>query len=169
MKKYASVACLVLTVILFSGPWLRAQASPQGDPQARMRLRENISDLYLLRLTRALELTEEQTAKLYPFLTRVEKEKAALQRQMGLDLRDLRAELANASAGEGNVLGLVARIREARRTIRRKDDEVENVLEGVLTPIQKARYLIFTVEFLRSVGEKLERARGLRAPIKRTP
>jgi hypothetical protein len=134
-----------------------------------MRLRENISNLYLLRLTRALELTEEQTAKLYPFLTRVEKEKAVLQRQMGLDLRDLRAELADSPSGGEKVPGLVARIRDARRTIRQKDDEVEDVLERVLTPAQKARYLIFTVDFLRNVGENLERARGLRAPLKRTP
>jgi CRISPR/Cas system CSM-associated protein Csm2 small subunit len=167
MRKYASAACLVF--ILAFGPWFPARGSQPGDPQNRQRLRENISNLYLLRLTRALELTEEQTAKLYPFLTRVEKEKAGLQRQLGLDLRDLRAELANSPAGEERVLGLVARIKEARRSIRQKDDEVEDVLDGVLTPVQKARYLIFTVDFLRSIGENLERARGLRAPKKKTP
>jgi Spy/CpxP family protein refolding chaperone len=167
MKKYAPAAVLVLVLAL--GTWAPAQGSLQGDPQARMRLRENISNLYLLRLTRALELTEEQTAKLYPFLTRVEKEKAVMERRLGLDLRDLREELAKSPAEEGRVLGLVARVREARRSIRQKDDEVEGVLDGVLTPVQKARYLIFTVDFLRSIGENLERARGLRAPIKRTP
>jgi hypothetical protein len=134
-----------------------------------MRIRENISNLYLLRLTRALDLSEEQTAKLYPLLTRAEKEKAGIQRRMGLDLRDLRAELAKAGAGEQRILEMVARITEARSAIRRKDDEVEGVLDGVLTPVQKARYLIFTVDFLRSIGENLERARGLRGPMKRTP
>jgi hypothetical protein len=134
-----------------------------------MRIRENISNLYLLRLTRALDLSEEQTAKLYPLLTRVEKEKAGIQRRMGQDLRDLRAELARDGAGEQRILELVARITEARSAIRRKDDEVEGVLDGVLTPVQKARYLIFTVDFLRSIGENLERARGLRGPLKRTP
>lgn len=167
MKKYAPAAVLVLVLAL--GTWAPAQSALQGDPQARMRLRENISNLYLLRLTRALELTEEQTAKLYPFLTRVEKEKAVIQRQMGLDLRDLRAELAATPTGEERILALVARIRETRRAIRAKDNEVEDVLDGVLTPMQKARYLIFTVDFLRSIGENLERARGLRGAIKRTP
>ena len=167
MKKYLPIAGMILSLGL--GSWSMAHGAPQGEPQARTRLRENISNLYLLRLTRALELTEEQTAKLYPFLTRVEKEKTVLQRRMGLDLKGLRAELAKSPAGEEAILGLVTRIREARRAIRQKDDEVEAVLEGVLTPVQRARYLIFTVEFLRSVGENLERARGLRAPIKRTP
>ena len=167
MRKFAPVACLMLSLAF--GPWFPARGSQPGDPQYRQRLRENISNLYLLRLTRALELTEEQTAKLYPFLTRVEKDKAGLQRQLSLDLRDLRAELAKSPAGEEKILGLVARIREARRSIRQKDDEVEDVFEGVLTPVQKARYLVFTVDFLRSIGENLERARGLRAPKKKTP
>ncbi|OGD17986.1 MAG: hypothetical protein A2V76_08130 [Candidatus Aminicenantes bacterium RBG_16_63_14] len=167
MKKYLPIAGLILSLGL--GSWSMSFGAAQGEPQARTRLRENINNLYLLRLTRALELTEGQTAKLYPFLTRIEKEKIGLQRRMGLDFKDLRAELAKSPAGEKAVLGLVARIREARRAIRQMDDEVEAVLEGVLTPVQRARYLIFTVEFLRSVGENLERARGLRAPIKRTP
>jgi Spy/CpxP family protein refolding chaperone len=167
MKKYAPVACLSL--LLAFGPWSMARSSQQGDPQARLRLRENISDLYLLRLTRALELTEEQTAKVYPVLTRVEKDKADLQRRMGQDLRDLRAELAKSRPDDEKVLDLAARIREARRTIRQKDNEVEDALDGVLTPVQKGRYLVFTVDFLRGLGENLERARGLRVPIKRTP
>ena len=127
MKKYAPAAVLILVLAL--GTWAPAQGALQGDPQARMRLRENISNLYLLRLTRALELTEEQTAKLYPFLTRIEREKAVIQRQMGLDLRDLRAALTATPAGEERILGLVARIREARRAIREKDGEVEDDLE----------------------------------------
>ncbi len=169
MKKCAPAAVFSLALALALGAFASAQGSHQGDPQARMRIRENISNLYLLRLTRALELSEEQTAKLYPVLTRVEKEKAGIQRRMGLDLRDLRAELAKPGAGERRVLELVARIMEARSAIRQKDDEVEGVLDGVLTPFQKARYLIFTVDFLRSIGENVERARGLRGPIKRTP
>lgn len=167
MKKRAPASAFVLVLAL--GTLAPAQGSFQGDPQARMRIRENISNLYLLRLTRALDLSEEQAAKLYPLLTRVEKEKAGIQRRMGQDLRDLRAELAGSEAGERKVLELVARIREARSAIKRKDDEVEGVLDGVLTPIQQARYLIFNVDFLRSIGENLERARGLKGPLKRTP
>jgi Spy/CpxP family protein refolding chaperone len=167
MKKQALAAILILGFCLVAVS--AAQGGRQGEPQARTRLRERISDLYILRLTRALELTEEQTARIYPLLVRVEKEKAGLQRRLGLDMRDLRAELAKSPAGEGRMLELVARIREARRAIRGQDDEAETVLDGVLTPVQKARYLVFTVEFLRSVGENLERARGLRAPIKRSP
>ncbi len=167
MKKCAPITVFVLILALVT--LTPAQGSQQGDPQARMRIRENISNLYLLRLTRVLELTEEQTAKVYPLLTNVEKDKAEVQRRLGQDLRDLRAELAELRPDDAKVLELALRVREARRIIRQKDDEVEGVLEGVLTPCQMGRYLVFSVDFLRGIGEKLERARGLRAPIKRTP
>jgi Spy/CpxP family protein refolding chaperone len=166
--RHLAVAGLILCFGLGFRP--AVLAARQGDPQARWRLRERISDLYLLRLTRALDLTEDQTAKLYPLLTRVEKEKAELQRGLGLDLRDLREELARTPAGEKTLMSLVEKIRRARLAIRVKDDEVEAVLERVLTPVQRARYLVFTVDFLRTVGENLDRVRGGgRGLIKRTP
>ena len=93
-----------LAAALALGAWSASWGGQAGDPQTRPRLRERISDLYLLRLTRALDLTEEQTAKLYPLLTRAEKEKAALQRKMSLDLRGLRAELDKAQPREGTLL-----------------------------------------------------------------
>jgi Spy/CpxP family protein refolding chaperone len=167
IQKRISIA--ILTVILSVGAASVALGAPQGEPKARTRLRENISDLYLVRLTRALELTEEQAARLYPLLTRSEKEKSALQSRMGADLQDLRRELAGTSVNEGRILDLVARIREARRAVRVKEEETEAVLEGSLTPLQRARFVVFQVEFLRSVGENLQKARGQRALIKRNP
>jgi Spy/CpxP family protein refolding chaperone len=164
MKKPALAGVLILGLL---GSLAASPAGGQG--QAQTRLRERIGDLYILRLTRALDLTEDQTARIYPLLVRVEKDKAGLQRQLGLDMRELRAELARPRAGEERLLELVGLIRGSRQAIRALDDEVESVLDKVLTPVQKARYLVFTVEFLRSVGENLDRARGLRAPVKRNP
>jgi hypothetical protein len=167
MKRHALAMILVLGFGLGSG--FAALGGGQAEPQGRARLRERIGDLYLLRLTRALDLTEDQTAKLYPLLVRAEKDKAELQRRLNLDLRDLRAELSKERPKDDALFPLTSGVREKRREIRRIDDDVEAALDRVLTPVQKARYLIFTVEFLRSVGENLERARGLRAPLKRTP
>jgi Spy/CpxP family protein refolding chaperone len=156
-------------LVLALGAWTAAQAAQAGESPARAGLRERISDLYLLRLTRALDLTEDQTAKVYPLLTRLEKEKAKLQRGLGLDLRDLREKLGGTVPPEAELQGLVDRIRQARRAIRLKDEEAEAGLDGVLTPVQRARYLLFNVDFLRNIGENLGRARGARGPLKRSP
>jgi Spy/CpxP family protein refolding chaperone len=151
----------LLPIALLAAFSLGAAAWPAqaGDPQTRARLRERISDLYLIRLTAALELTEDQTAKIYPVLTRVEREKAALQRDMGRDMRDLRAELGKAAPGQAEVQALTDRIRLARRALREKDEAAEAALDLVLTPLQKGRYLLFTVDFMRRVGENLGRVR----------
>jgi outer membrane PBP1 activator LpoA protein len=167
MKKQALAAVLIL--VFLAGAALAAPRRGQAGTQARNRLLERISDLYLLRLTRALDLTEEQTAKLYPLLVRAEKDKAELQRRMGLDLRDLRAELSKEQPREETLVLLTDRIRKSREETRRIDADVDASLDRVLTPVQKARYVVFTVDFLRSVGENLERARGLRTPLKRRP
>ena len=167
MKRHALAMILVLGFGL--GSVFAASWGGQAEPQGRARLRERIGDLYLLRLTRALDLTEDQTAKLYPLLVRAEKDKAELQRRLNLDMKDLRAELSKERPKEDALFPLTSGVWEKRREIRRIDDDVEAALDRVLTPVQKARYLIFTVEFFRSVGENLERARGLRAPLKRSP
>lgn len=162
----AVVACLIGAALAAGGwPALCAGQAPGAG------LRERISELYLLRLTRALDLTEEQTAKIYPLLTRAEKVKVGIQKEMGRDLRDLRAELAQDAPREKELAALVDRIRQDRLLVRKTDDEVEAALDQVLTPVQKARYLIFNIEFLRNVGENLGRERGaVRGPlIKRTP
>jgi Spy/CpxP family protein refolding chaperone len=163
------IAAFLLAAALTVGAWSLARAGQANDQGQRARLRERIGELYLLRLTRALDLTEEQAAQVYPLLTRAEKEKAEIQRGMGQDLRALREELAKTPPEDKALLSLVDRIREARRAIRKSDEKVEAELDRVLTPVQRARYLVFSVEFLRNVGENLGRARAGRPPLKRSP
>jgi len=138
--------------------WAKAQPA-QTEPQSRARLRENIHTLMLLRMTEALDLSEEQTAKLFPPLTRIEKEKAELQRKAGIEVRDLREALRRDPVREPDILASVKRIRDLRQAIREKDDEFDRVVEANLTPVQKGKYLVFLVDFARGLGEKLNRAR----------
>ncbi len=159
-------AFCLLGLALTAGSWQTLSAGQAPAQAPGVRLRERIGELYLLRLTRALDLTEEQTARVYPLLTRAEKEKAGIQRRMGQDLRALRAELALEAPRDGELATLVERIRQDRLLIKKTDEEVETAVDRVLTPVQRARYVIFNIEFLRNVGENLGRARG---PLKRTP
>jgi len=161
-------ACLVVAALAV-GSSATLRAGQAASPRQGAGLRQRISELYLLRLTRALDLTEEQTARVYPLLTRAEKEKAEIQRKTGLDLRNLRDELARPAPRDKEIDALVVRIREARRLIRQTDEDVEASLDRVLTPLQKARYVIFTVEFLRGLQDRLAKGRDLGPSLKRTP
>jgi Spy/CpxP family protein refolding chaperone len=164
----AKTPALAAVLLLISGTWVLAQPA-QSTSQARTRLRENIDTLLLVRMTEALDLSEEQAAKLYPALTKIEKEKGSLQAQLGTDIRDLRTLLQRTGVREADILDKVKRIREERLNIKQKDEAFEAVLDAELTPLQKAKYVIFTVDFYRGLGEAMTRAREMRGKIQRKP
>ena len=132
------------------------------------RARENIHRLRLLRMTEALELTEEQTAAIYPAASRAEKAKTEILRQLNRGMRDLRERLREDNPDEAAISEIVKSLRELRTEMQAKDKEFEDFLDAQLTPLQKAKYLIFSAEFYRGLGEQLNRARALTRNKKRT-
>lgn len=148
---------VVLSFIFSVSPL--APQEPGQEPAYRERIRENIHRLRLLRMTEALELSEEQTAKIYPAATRIEREKAALSGKIGQEIRDLREMLRGETQDKQKLADKVRLIKELRKAVLEKDQEFEAMLEGNLTEVQKAKYLLFALDFYRGLGEKLERAR----------
>ena len=159
MKKRMMIAAfggmVLLSGILFAG--IRQDMSPP-----RQRIRENIHTLRLLKMTEALDLTDQQAAKIFPALGRIEKEKAEIQKTIFSDIRNLRALLAAPTPDEKAIDTLLGTVKGLREELRKKDDEFEGVLENSLTLVQKAKYQIFSMDFYRGLGEKLRRAGSLR-------
>jgi Spy/CpxP family protein refolding chaperone len=149
---------VVVISLVFSVSSLAPQ-EPGQEPAHRLRIRENVHRLRLLRMTEALELSEDQTAKIYPAATQIEREKAALARKIGQEIQDLRIMLRTEAPDEQALAKKVRSIRDLRKAIQEKDQEFEAMLEENLTEVQKARYVLFTLDFYRGLGEKLDRAR----------
>jgi chromosome segregation ATPase len=147
---------LFMGVIFWSGLFLSAHAQDQRPPN-RERIRENIHRLRLLRMTEALGLSEEQTAKIYPAASRIEKDKRSLLGEINAEMRRLRDLLTETTPAEADLLASVARIKELRRRFQDKDREFEDFLEENLSPLQKAKYLLFSAEFYRGITEGLRR------------
>jgi len=148
----------------------------------RQQMRDNLGTLRILRLTQALNLNEDQAAKIYPLINRIEKDKVRIQKDLAKDLQDLRKMLRNMPAGEAapdadrddRCRQAVLNIAESRRTLRMKEEELEDFLGKNLTPLQQARYVLFQIEFNQGLGDVLNRARMGRqgqimpkAPIKK--
>ena len=145
--------------------WLAAHMTAAGHPmgpQNREKLRENLSTLRLLRMTQTLDLTEEQTAKIYPAVNRLEKERLELQKQMSSQIDDLRVFLKQETPEQGVLVQRIKTIRGLKSAIKAKEEEIEASLDAHLTVIQRARYVLFSVDFYRSLGERLQRYRRLR-------
>jgi hypothetical protein len=126
--------------------------------QNRERVRDQMATLRLLRMTQALDLTEEQTAKIFPTLNRLEKEKSVLQREMGTHIRDLRGLLQDPeSLKEEKLAPIVASLEAGRAKVRGIDEQLDKFVESNLTPLQKAKYVIFNIDFMRNLTDVLNR------------
>lgn len=104
---------------------------------------------------------EQQTAIIFPELNRAEKEKAELQRQLAIEIRNLRQKIDSGKSTDEEFEAGVHKIRELRQNIQAREQAFEDFLFGRLTPVQKARYIIFSLEFNRVL---MERAQRLRQP-----
>jgi hypothetical protein len=159
MKKKMVLAC-ILGVFLLQGS-LPAQSSQEQGP-ARERIRENVYTLRLIRMTQALDLTEEQTSRIYPALGRIEKDKADVQKRIASGLRDLKDLLGSSQAGDEELMTKVRALQGLRKDLMNLDEEFERILDENLTVVQKANYVIFSVDFYKGLWENLNKARLMR-------
>jgi Spy/CpxP family protein refolding chaperone len=158
----ALAAALALGAACVLGGTAQDQPAPKETGTAfGSRIRENIITFKLLRMTQALSLTQEQTAVIYPALTRLEKEKYELTHKLNESMERLRGLLVLDKPDEDKLPGLMAEIGSLRDRISNTDAEEASFLKTRLSVVQNARYLLFNVEFYRGLGERLERARRL--------
>ncbi len=141
---------------------LSSDVSNGGQQQNRRRTRENVITMRLLRMTRVLELTEEQTAKIFPIVTRVEKEKMEIYLKVGKEMRDLRLALKSKTPDEKKILNAIKAVKELRALLVSMDRELDTRLEENLTLIQRAKYLVFSADFNRDLRNQLDRARRMK-------
>ncbi|MBC7360831.1 MAG: periplasmic heavy metal sensor [Candidatus Aminicenantes bacterium] len=153
---------IVMFFLIFS-LWGVIWSFPQDQPQSGMQrnIRENIFTLRALRMTQALDLTQEQTAIIFPELNKSEKEKAELQQQLAGEIRELRLLIRENKAKADEFEARVNRIKELRKKIALREEAFEEFLFNQLTPVQRAKYIIFNIDFNRGLMERMHRA-GLR-------
>ena len=154
------ILSILLCLLLLSS--ILSAALQDDQPQNRRRARENMRTLWLLRMTRVLELTEEQTAKVFPIVSRIEKEKSEIYKQIGKQVRELRLILREEEPDQDDLKNKINKIKELRNLIKKKDEELEARMEENLTLIQRAKYLMFVVNFYRDLRGNLDRARNQR-------
>jgi len=162
--KAKSIAALSLGLIIFSSVVFPAVQEQDNELQERLKLktRENIVTLMLLRMTRFLELTEDQTAKVYPLMTRVEKERMVINQRIARQMQELRMILKEEEPDPEALKLRIEALKELRDELRNKDAEVEAQLKEILTVVQQAKYLVFMNVFFKELRENLERARNIR-------
>jgi len=154
MKRYYLVLSIILIFFGLSISYMNAQ---QNHPQMRGKIRENIFTLRALRMTQELELTEQQTALIFPELNRAEKEKAELQRNLAKEIKELRGMIKEEKTPPDQYEAKIAQINQLRIKIREREEVFEKFLFEQLTPLQKAKYIIFNVDFNANLMMRMRR------------
>jgi hypothetical protein len=170
--KTKSIGIILAAVFILGASAFGQNRGQMGGGQNRDRVRDNLATLRLLRLTQALDLTEEQTAKIFPTINRIEKEKSRIQREMGVGIRDLRTLLKDPAAKDDKILPLLKNVKAGREAVRALDAELDVFLEANLTVAQRAKYVLFNIDFMRSLTDTVNRSGALRGnnappPIKK--
>lgn len=124
-------------------------------------LKELIDTVRLYRLSRVLELTDEQTVLLMRRYDDLKKKTAELSEQRGKALDALREKVQN-QAPESEIEEVLKRIVTIEReSFNAKVDTLQKAGEG-LSPTQRAKLLLFMQDFERDMRRLLERAREWR-------
>ncbi len=158
--KIRNILSILICLLLLSS--ILSAAIQDDQPRNKRRTRENMRTLWLLRMTRILELTEEQTAKVFPIVSRIEKEKSEIYKQVGKQVKELRLILKEEEPDQGDLKNKINKIKELRNLIKKKDEELDARMEENLTLIQQAKYLMFACNFYRGLRDNLDRARSQR-------
>jgi Spy/CpxP family protein refolding chaperone len=134
-----------------------------GQPFHEKDPRAIIEKVRIYRLTQELDLTTEQAMVFFPKLTElqnIEKDFAKEKMQILHKLKDLiRDEI-----DEEEILKTVSRYEAVQK--KKFEEQIKKIKEmwQILTPVQRAKYLIFQEEFNREIREMIKEIKKHRPP-----
>ncbi len=128
--------------------------------EKREKIRKRIETLRMWKLTEALDLDEETSARLFPLLSKFDKQRAQLQQSIRKDMRELRRALR--SQQDADFAGIVGRLETNHREMQRIKDEEFQELKTVLSPKQQAQLILFNMKFRNEMRKMIEESRGKR-------
>jgi len=153
MKK--NVVKILLILFIMCGFTAQGLAEPPGyldkppTKEQRDRVRKRIQTLKMWKLTKALDIDETTSAKLFPILNRYDKRKAEIHQNIRKGMMEMRRSLKeNRTKGLQNTLAM---LEENHKALQNINDEEWAEMKKVLTVEQQAKFILFKQEFDRDV------------------
>jgi len=164
MKKEVLKILLVLSILcVFTAQGLAEPQEYLDQPpkkEQRDRVRQRIETLKMWKLTRALDIDEATSAKLFPILNRYDKKKAEIHNNLKEGMRELKQSLReNRTEGLQNTLAM---LEENHKALKGINDEEWTEMKKILTVEQQAKFIIFRHEFDREVRKLVADAKERR-------
>jgi Spy/CpxP family protein refolding chaperone len=142
-----------------------ANASPgQGGnaPTAAQReeVRKKVEAVKIWRLTEALKLDANTSAKLSAFINPLDQQRQELWQEQMMTMRELRTILQSPKPDEAKLRAALDKLEKNRHSMQVVKDREFSGLKNILTTEQQARYLIFQQEFRHEMRGMISGARG---------
>jgi len=156
-----ATAALLLTAFL-SGAWAAAGDGMEQPPSREQmeKVRERVETLRMWRLTKALDLDEKTSSRLFPVLNRFDRKRHELEQSLRDGMRDLREAVRE---GRDSALkGILDRLEQNHREMQRLNEEERAELKRLLSVRQQAAFVIFQQEFQQDIRRMIEETRGRR-------
>jgi hypothetical protein len=158
----------VLAGVLLASAALASPQEPSGSSGAPLRPRDEafrmIDAYFVSNLQESLGLSDDQFVRILPMVKRLQNDRRQLAQRRQRALYEMRKLLQSGGATEGRLEELLRELKavesEQPSMIRRDLDAID----GVLTPVQQAKYRILELEVERKIREVMTQMRGQARP-----
>ena len=157
MKKLILTATLIMVAgLAFAQPGHRGMDRPwrHGDQHPR----EMVQSFRLFKLTEALNLSEDQTVKIFPLIADMNQQHEEAQEAMQEKMKELRELLGEDKVNTRKASALALQIHEMRGEMQAKMHDHQGQLLDLLDDEQKAEFMLFNHQFdkhLRGLKERM--------------
>jgi len=158
-------AGLILPTLVWAQPQrgMKREAMRQQRMDKLRDTRDMIEDLRIVRLTKELNLTDQQLAKLLPRMREMQAARQEFQqKRVGL-IKDMDDQL-NGMASEKDLQAKLSEMDKLENDFQSKERESRKVMLGQLSVEQQARFFVFQEKFEREIRELIRGVRGGQQP-----
>jgi len=156
----SSTAMMVCAALLVSLP---ALAQPDG--QKRAQIRQHITDFAMQQITQQLALDPATAQRFRAVADKYEPQIAGLHRELGMAMRELKAQLAAAQPDEATLSRLADTIVNDRSKVQALEAQRTADNRSVLTPTQFAKLIVAWPQINRQIKLEMYKAmHGGQAP-----
>ena len=158
-----------VTYAQFAGPpWPEQEQRPpkdkikEQDELKKEEVKEILETMRVWKMTKSLELTEEQSLKIFPKLRDSEKIGEELGKKRMETLLELEKLLKDEKPDQAKISEILNALDKIKSEVRAQEDKLREELKAILSPIQEAKFYIFMKNFEEDVKRMIAEVRGLR-------
>ncbi len=123
----------------------------QEPPGEREKVKERIEMIRMWKMMETLDLSREQSEKLFPVLDEYSDRRRDLFEERMHTMKELRNTLKGENPDEAAVQDLVNKFEKVHRSLEEIRREENEAVKDIVTPLQYARYILFQESFEREL------------------